>query len=48
MLIRCPALSETRRSGIWGNMDRWGIWTTLIIIENIFYKCHVIKKNNGI
>ena len=29
--------------GIWGNMDRWGIWTPLTRIENIVYKCHVIK-----
>ena len=31
------------RRGIWGNIDRWGIWNTLIKMENIFYKCHVIQ-----
>ena len=34
-------MSQVR--GIWGNMYRWGIWTALIKLENIFNKCHVIQ-----
>ena len=36
-------LTLVKHRGIWGNMDRWGIWTTSIKTENIFYKCHVIQ-----
>ena len=34
--------------GIWGNMDRWGIWTTLIKNRKYFLQMSCNSNNNGI